>query len=148
MSSNLLYIKNMTKNEKQAIELLIKVKAKVTQPRLAVLKSLMSNLKPISAQTIINQKKLDKATVYRILDFFIKNHLVKIIDLRQGKRLYEMKGDCSQHYIICTNCQKVEIVDICVFKQVKEQVLKKSHFKAIHDHSLEFFGLCSKCDES
>lgn len=127
---------------------LVDIKAKVTRPRLLILKALHESKQAISAVEIIRKTRLDKATVYRSLDLFIENDLVKSIDLRQGKKLYEIKKECSHHYIICLKCQKIRKIDICIFKQIKKEVLNKSKFKQINDHSLEFFGICRNCYEN
>lgn len=132
-------------NQSNWKEYLKKTEEKVTKPRLIILSFLDKAKKPISAEDLILKTKLDKATVYRILDFFTKKSIVRLIDLRQGKRLYELSSYCDHHHVVCTECQEIKDIDICVFKSLSKQVLAKSNFAQINDHSMEFFGVCKKC---
>jgi Fur family transcriptional regulator, ferric uptake regulator len=118
---------------------------KVTVPRILILASLDNLKSPMSADDLILKTKLDKATVYRVLDFLTKKSIVRLIDLRQGKRLYELSSHCDHHHVVCTKCKKIAAIDICVFKNLSKQVLEKSNFSQINDHSMEFFGVCKKC---
>jgi Fur family ferric uptake transcriptional regulator len=122
-----------------------KMGEKATEPRLLVLAFLNKTKKPVSADDLIMHTKLDKATVYRVLDFLTKKSVIRLIDLRQSKRLYELSSHCDHHHVICTKCKKIIAIDICVFKSVGKQVLIKSDFAKIDDHSMEFFGICKKC---
>jgi len=126
-------------------EYLNKIKAKVTAPRLSLLLALEQAKKPISAEELIAKTKLDKATVYRVLAFLSQKGVIRLIDLRQDKRLYELGRHCDHHHVICNTCGKIKAIDICVFQDISQQVLKLSGFNKIHDHSMEFFGLCSQC---
>lgn len=126
-------------------EYLRKIREKVTKPRILILDSLSVLKKPVSAETLVIETKLDKATVYRVLDFLTKKSIVRLIDLRQGKRLYELSSHCDHHHIICTKCKKISVINICVFDSVSKQVLEKSGFSQINDHSMEFFGVCKDC---
>lgn len=121
------------------------IKEKTTAPRLKVLKALEYYNKPISAEDLIVKTKLDKATVYRVLGFLLSKAIIRLIDLRQGKRLYELSETCDHHHVICTHCGQIKAIDICVFKDISQQVLKRSDFAKISDHSMEFFGVCKKC---
>lgn len=126
-------------------EQLNKIQAKSTTARLKVLLTLEQANKPISAELIISKTKLDKATVYRVLSFLENKAIVRLIDLRQGKRLYEISNNSHHHHIICTKCAKIEVIDLCLFSNISTKVLKGSGFAKITDHSMEFFGQCEAC---
>lgn len=132
-------------NQKYWQEYLNKIQAKVTKPRLSLLLALEKAQKPISAEKLITETKLDKATVYRVLAFLRQKGIIRLIDLRQDKRLYELGRHCDHHHVICSKCGKIQAINICVFQDISQQVLKLSGFKQINDHSMEFFGLCAKC---
>jgi len=136
--------KNMEKKSNWG-KCLRKIGEKATKPRVLILSFLDKSKKPISADDLILKTKLDKATIYRVLDFLTKKSIVRLIDLRQGKRLYELSSHCDHHHVICTKCKQIVAIDICVFKSVGKRVLKKSNFAQINDHSMEFFGICKKC---
>jgi len=95
--------------------------------------------------TSVNSKRrvIDKATVYRILTGFVELKVVREINLRDREARYEL-SDCEHHHhLVCENCGKIEDVELCEDKLLKD-VEKHSSFK-IKSHSLEFFGTCKKC---
>lgn len=126
-------------------QILQDIKAKATKPRLLVLDVLLKSTMPISADLIVKKTKLNKVSVYRIIDFLVKKSLVKVIELRQSKALFTLSKPCAFHYIICLKCKKIEKINICLFNELESKVLKISNFKEITDHSMEFFGLCANC---
>lgn len=136
-------------NEVKWQEHLNKLKAKSTEPRLKILLALESSKKPVSAEALITQTRLDKATVYRVLNFLKSKSIVRLIDLRQGKSLYELQlNNHHHHHIICTKCGTIESIDLCLFNNISADVLQCSGFAKISDHSMEFFGLCKKCSNN
>ena len=119
---------------------------KSTAHRSAVCKALDTYKKPVAAQELIKKTGIDKVTVYRILQTFVDAGLVREIDLRQGKVLYELTNRPEHHHIVCTSCGHVEDVHECMFGALKKPVLKESGFAKITDHVMEFFGLCKACN--
>lgn len=126
-------------------EKLKNIKAKSTGPRLRILMILEFIKKPIGAKIIINRTKLDKSTVYRVLKFFEKENIVRLIDLRQGERLYEVFDAQHKHHIICIGCGSIKPINLCLFSSFNSQVLKDSGFAKISDHSMKFFSYCQNC---
>ena len=119
---------------------------KITPARLSLLDILKHAKKPLSIKEI--SKILggpDLVTLYRNIESLMDLKLVNQINLKDWQAYFEL-NDSKQHHhhIICTNCGKMEDVEI---KEVKldKTFLKKHGFAKVTDHSLEFFGLCSKC---
>jgi Fur family ferric uptake transcriptional regulator len=107
---------------------------KKTPARLMVLEYLNNSESPVDAGQIINylrKKHLEtnKVTVYRIL----------------GKYRYELKKN-HHHHLICTNCGRVQDVEIGVIEKLEKEIQKDKNFR-VQSHSLEFFGLCSNCQK-
>ncbi len=126
-------------------EILKEVKAKVTRSRLLVVNLLLESKLPISVDLIVKKTKLNKVSVYRVVDFLVEKSVVKMIELRQAKALFILNQPCVYHYVVCLKCKKIKKIKICLFKEIEAKVLRLSNFKVIKDHSLEFFGLCQKC---
>jgi len=57
----------------------------------------------------------NKVTVYRILDFLFKNQIIERVEFGEGKYRYELKKN-HHHHLICTNCGRVQDVEIGVSK--------------------------------
>jgi len=121
---------------------------KCTPTRLSIIEIFLNNSKPISADFIFNKlkKKIDEATVYRSLSSFEKSGILRRVDLRKEAIHFELNND-HHHHLVCVKCGIIED-----FKENNEIekilgriVEKSSRFKIINEHSLELFGVCSRC---
>ena len=134
-------------------ELLIEKGYKNTKARLVILEVFSKNHKPQSTEEIYKQirktkegKNINEATVYRTLADFTKNEILKRVDLRKDSVCYELvEKDHHHHHIVCTKCNKVEDFENKEIEKILINVVKKSNFKKITEHSLELFGLCRTC---
>lgn len=123
---------------------------RITKTRKAVLSILMTEAKPLSADELIKklrQNKLqpNKTTVYRELETLSLGGFVKEIQLGTRSRMYEITSLGHHHHLVCTKCEKVEDISIKNDMMMFEKnIMKKTSFKVL-DHSLEFFGLCARC---
>jgi len=89
--------------------------------------------------------KLNKTSVYRLLEKLADENLIKSVDFGDRKKRYELNLHNHHHHLICTNCNIVE--DIFVHNDVKhvEEKIRKEKKFIIKTHQLEFFGLCKEC---
>lgn len=126
-------------------ELLQLADLKITTPRKKVLDVLDVYREPISADVIKQKTALDKATVYRVLSAFTQANIIREINLRQGRALYELANRPEHHHIVCTKCGTIRSIQECVFDTLKHKVLRQSGFAQVTDHAMEFFGICKKC---
>lgn len=125
---------------------------KQTQVRQAIITYLVKTKKPNSAlelQAILEIKlgKIHKTTIYRELEFLLKQEIITEIYFADGKKRYEITGLPHHHHLVCNNCERVEDIypDIDL-ERFETKVARKKSFTILH-HSLEFFGLCSACSK-
>ncbi len=121
---------------------------KVTPARLLVLEVLTNTEKPLSIQDIqkkLGKKSADQATVYRTIEIFKKNGIVRQVNFEHDHAHFELNTNSHHHHIICQNCGKVVDISNCNITSLEKEILKKSGFKSIQKHSLEFFGTCNRC---
>lgn len=122
---------------------------KSTQGRIQVLDALIRSPDPLSVETLFlhTDKAVDLSTIYRTLKDFAEKEIVDTVSLEKNKQLYEIKhGRSHHHHIICTQCNKVEDVDMCDIGTLSSKILSHSKkFKHITKHALEFFGVCNTC---
>jgi Fur family transcriptional regulator, ferric uptake regulator len=120
---------------------------KATPARVAVLKVLTKAKKPLSIQNIgkLLKDTPDQATLYRMVEQLKKAGIIHQINLEHGHAHYEIDSPTHHHHIICENCGKIVDISSCDIESLEKEVLKKSGFKKINRHSLEFFGLCKNC---
>jgi len=129
---------------------MVQLNFKKTPARLMVLEYLNNSELPVDAGQIINylrKKHLEtnKVTVYRILYFLFKNGLIERVEFGEGKYRYELKKN-HHHHLICTNCGRIQDVEISVIEKLEKEIQKDKNFR-VQSHSLEFFGLCSDCQK-
>lgn len=76
-------------------------------------------------------EEIDRATVYRNLDLFSKEGILRKVNVKEGISSYELavEGDSHQHFV-CTNCEKIYPVEVDINK-----------IKAALNTSLEFVDL-------
>ena len=138
-------------------ERLLKEKClKITPARLAVLEIFSSNNKPFSVDDIQiklsknrNIKKINEATIYRIISAFEKLGILRRVDLRRDSICFELSDD-HHHHLVCNSCGLIEdFKENKGIEKILEQIVKKSsEFKNIKEHSLELFGVCKNCSVS
>ena len=123
-------------------------KFKKTPAREAITEFLSKSDSPVDVLAVINflrSKHLNtnKVTVYRIMDFLLKNEVIDRVEFGEGKFRYEIKKT-HHHHLICTNCGKVEDVKADFVSNLEHKIREKNGF-LVKSHSLEFFGLCKSC---
>ena len=123
---------------------------KITPVRSALISIFRKNTSPLSISELLEKLKSlnlkpNKTTVYREIDFLIKQNLISGVDFGEGKKRYEGSSGAHHHHIICVNCKKIKDVqmdrDLDLFNA---KIAKQAGYKPA-GHSLEFFGLCPTC---
>ena len=124
-------------------------KMKATKARLSVIKALQARREPITVSELkrTSTKKIDVATLYRILEQCVAAGLVARVDFQHDHAHYELAvGRKHHHHIICTECGVSEDIDSCHAQNLEKKVLRESKdFTTLTHHSLEFFGNCNRC---
>lgn len=100
---------------------------------------------PLSVQDILKKVKANKTTIYRQFDFLKAKKIVVEIDLLDGKKRYELKERGHHHHLICTNCDRIQEINLGSDLKKEEKMIEKNNNFKVTKHSLEFFGLCDKC---
>lgn len=122
---------------------------KITKARLDILGFLAKSKKPVSINDmVVRLPILNQATIYRAIHSLLEIGVIRSVDLRHGHAHYELAiGDNDHHHIICTRCGRIEDFSECNMDIVVASVLGgSSHFSRVIDHSMELFGICTKCD--
>ena len=125
------------------------VSLRATPARIAVMKLLERTNTPVDIQMI--KEYLDKehiatdaATVFRIMNMFTEKGITKQIFFNEGKFRYELASIPDHHHLVCSNCGGVEAFLDCNIPALEKDIQDKKGFK-VKNHSLEFYGLCAKC---
>ena len=125
---------------------------KVTNARTRIIQ-IFETYHVISAPEIITLIKSDrlsihKSTVYREIDFLLRQNIIRQLEFRERDKKYELVSKRHHHHLICISCKKVIEFELEEDWSVQEQKVSKEKNFQVLDHSLEFFGLCVECKKS
>lgn len=125
-------------------------KHKITKVRSLIIEIIVSSPTPLSVGELLNMLEKvnlqpNKTTIYRELDFLLKQGIIREVDFGESKKRYEFSSEQHHHHVICIKCKKIEDVDLDQdLSQYEDKIAQEKNFKIIN-HSLEFFGLCPNC---
>ncbi|MBF2048345.1 Fur family transcriptional regulator [Leptolyngbya sp. 7M] len=102
----------------------------------------------ISAQDIYMElrnrnESMGLATVYRSLEALKLEGAVQVRTLANGESLYSTMQE-DRHHLTCLQCGTSIPIDKCPVHDLEAQLHQSYQFKIFY-HTLEFFGLCTKC---
>lgn len=123
---------------------------RMTSSRQAILKAVLKASKPFSAWEMhgaVAKKgsSTDKVTVYRELQVLEKEGILQSAKFQDGTKRYCLASHGHHHHLICTNCSDVQDVEMEDDLTLIEKKIQKEKKFTVSQHTLEFYGLCSKC---
>lgn len=89
----------------------------------------------------------NKTTVYREVSFLQKNGIVHEIQFGDGKMRYKICPANHHHHTICVRCSRVEAITMERDLEKYEKELRRLKSFKVLRHTLEFFGICSQCND-
>jgi Fe2+ or Zn2+ uptake regulation protein len=87
-------------------------------------------------------KKVSLTSVYRALNQLVDDAQVKPINFNDGQVRYELNSHMHHHHLVCTQCERVQVLDHCPFDEILQQL--EGRFR-VNYHNFEVFGLCQEC---
>ncbi len=127
---------------------LLKVKdLAITKNRLNVLNLFLSSKTALSLKLIqLSLKKIDRVTLFRVLNVFEKNKIIHKIQLQKGKIFYALcEKECTDNHnhnhihFLCEDCDNVFCLPISMPKfNIPDHKLKNI--------DINISGLCSSCN--
>lgn len=93
-------------------------------------------------------QKIGLTTIYRVMNYLMQENQVKRVFLNDTQARYDLIESHPHahhhHHVVCTQCQKVEILEECPIEPALEQL--QSRFKVLY-HNMELFGVCQTCQD-
>tara|TARA_B100000579_G_scaffold71401_2_gene54543 strand:- start:1250 stop:1672 length:423 start_codon:yes stop_codon:yes gene_type:complete len=125
------------------VEVLRKEGLRYTSQRQAVWDEIKKSEEHRDAEDIYLQLKsnnhnVSRATVYRTIDVLVKNHMVRKMDLGDGRNLFEPRIDDEHHdHMICLDTGKIiEFFDE-ELEDLQDKIAEKHGYKVVrHVHQL------------
>jgi Fur family transcriptional regulator, ferric uptake regulator len=87
---------------------------------------------------------VNRATVYRALDFLCELRLVVGADMGSGHMVYEIAGDTPHHHLVCRACGAQQDVSHKDIKGLFTRFEREHAFRVDLDH-VALPGLCQAC---
>lgn len=87
---------------------------------------------------------VNRATVYRTLDFLCELRLVVAANIGGGRMVYEVAGEMPHHHLVCRTCGQVAQIGHETVKDLFVRIEREYQFTVDMDH-LALFGLCQEC---
>lgn len=118
-----------------------------THQRASILEILKSSLRPLTVDELMEvlQEVVDLSTLYRTLELFEKKNVITKTELKEPlQNIYEYNRHTHKHHLICTNCKEILFVEDCPLHDYERSIMEKTGY-LIHDHQLNLYGLCPKC---
>lgn len=114
---------------------------RLTQKRQQILDVLKKQHGTLSASDIHTcLPEIDLVTIYRNLDLFVKEKLIKQVHLGGGEAQYEYQNE-PHHHAVCTNCEKV--IHFTAPDEKIKKLLGLEDFK-VDEIEVTVRGLCKK----
>lgn len=123
---------------------------RLTPQREAVLRILLDcQDKHLTAEDIYDRTRAEYpdiglATIYRALELFEELGLVSRLEFGDGGRRYEFALGKDHHHLLCMDCGQIAEFNEDLLDDLQQTIARESGF-LILNHSLRFFGYCSRC---
>ena len=126
------------------------MKVEHTRSQERILNLLKTLNRAISAQDIYvelrnGSQSIGLATVYRALEALKLEGVVQVRTLASGESLYSSVQQ-DKHHLTCLQCGKSIPINECPVHELETQLHQFHKFKIFY-HTLEFFGLCNRCQQ-
>jgi Fur family transcriptional regulator, ferric uptake regulator len=90
---------------------------------------------------------INRATVYRTLEFFLELGLVTVAHAKENRVIYELAGQTPHHHLVCQRCDQVEPLPHALVQPFFDSLDTQFGFQVNTDH-LMLFGLCAECRQA
>ncbi|SMP49492.1 Fur family transcriptional regulator [Anoxynatronum buryatiense] len=126
---------------------------KVTRQREQLLRLFLSPEQHLLTAAQIHQalqltdQNMNPSTIYRNLETLDEAGIIRQISLNDGLARYELVTDHHHHHLICLQCNRMQVVDVCPFEEINRFVKQHTNFLPV-EHRFEIYGYCSECRQN
>ena len=121
---------------------------RATRPGRLLLAALRRLKRPATAKDLhraLGERRVDRATVHRLLRRFERAGLVRTTHLHGLSQWYEpAESGAHYHHLVCTGCRRVERFSTCALGRLLAAARRESGFE-VRSHSVTLFGRCARC---
>ena len=123
---------------------------RITRQRKEILKFIIENRSHLDAEVILNELTklhitISRATIYRTLDVLVQQDIIDKYDFGDGKNRYEISAGQEHHdHLVCIKCNRIIEFKNSLSESTIPNICNKHTFKYLN-HSIQIYGICSKC---
>ena len=120
-----------------------------TLQKQAILDVLRSSRKMATAEEVYGRVRekypnVSLGTVYRNLQYYSQQGLVRRTLLTDGKARFELAGNIHHHHLICLTCGETAEVPWCPVGPEVTAFMTERDFQPV-SHQFEVYGYCRQC---
>ena len=121
--------------------------AKITSPRIAILKLLANRRDHPSAEQIFKELKpvyptLSIATVYSTTHLLAKGSMLRVLSIDEKKVYFDPDMNAHGHFL-CKRCKK--LYDVRTVCDIMASFIPSDAISSVEDAEVFYYGHCSKC---
>ena len=127
----------------------IKMELKSTKSRNEILSFLQKQNSPVTANLIFEKlmnKKITLSTIYRTLETFSKNGIVKKEIMQNGTAVYFLVPQEHLHILECKKCHNTIKLKYCPYDTANSKIKKETNFQ-VDEENVVIYGLCQNCNK-
>jgi Fur family peroxide stress response transcriptional regulator len=133
----------------RVIEYLKEKHIRVTPQRVGVYKIVSRENKHLTVEEIYGRIKkkspaISLATVYAILELYVRKGLVGEVRIAAGKACFEARTD-SHHHFYCKQCERIFDVNLHPCPALRQSMVEGHIIEKLHGY---FYGTCSACKKT
>jgi Fur family ferric uptake transcriptional regulator len=98
----------------------------------------------VFARVQLKTTAINRATVYRTLEFMLRMGLVTVAQIKDNQTVYEIVDAEPHHHLVCQRCDKVEMLEHKAVLPMFNRIERENGFRVRTDH-LMLFGVCQAC---
>ena len=122
---------------------------RLTAARRAVVEAVQNSKRALTPVQVFDAARkryraLGLVSVYRTLEKLEELHLIQRVHQPQGCQAFIAESGGHKHVLLCQNCGQVAFFEGDDLDDLIKAISKKTGYQ-VHEHWLQFLGLCQNC---
>lgn len=127
---------------------------RLTSPRATIVETMLLHERPFTAEQLVAElcerpteppaRAIGRATVYRTLEILAAVDVLTRLIQPDGRPAYIWDSLGHRHHLVCSTCGTAVAFTSCPVDDLVRDLTRNTDF-VIHDHMLEVFGICPRC---
>jgi len=141
---------------RQAIESILSQHGyRLTGPRAAIVETMLRYDRPFTAEQLVAAlrehpaaagRPTGRATIYRTLEILAAVDVLTRLIQPDGHPAYIWDSLGHRHHLVCSTCGTAVAFTSCPVDELVRDLTRNTDY-VIHDHMLEVFGVCPRCQQ-